>query len=467
MSTSFDAAVALAAEWNVTPAAIVRARAEAKLRLGAEFENDERAMFLFAKGLTDVDFVDLCTTVWSSHLPRSYAKEFAAEIEEIRKAFKTSSDTVEVASARGYYPYQYFRDGTDPDSGSVWQRPKYVFMHWCLTSAHPVAGEFRGRLNEVLGKPLFAMRWQTQRGQDDTDDTTYNNDVPQDVSSSLSFASFERQHPEWSAGRSWVFFRDHPRLMDRNKREWLIQRCVTSSIWHGFANTNCSIHAAVMTHYYTSLVRAPLLSDVRPADVPSFVRQHMTNYELRCILLGGNFKNMGGLSVKRITSRLTNGRPEIPVDSADYMNWPEQGAQDSYKLLELLEKHGPALVAGFQTSSDFHNTSLWRHVGNTRQPLTFSQDGPHAGHAMVLVGVRTDEQTGTKRVLLQNWWRDKQFVECDGEYLRASGAQLVFVTGAPLYKSPSQSLQLVMTDAKFAQSALDIYDVSGSPYSGP
>jgi hypothetical protein len=115
ISTSFDADAALAVEWNVTPAAIVRARADAKLLPGSEFENDERAIFLFAKGLTDVDFVDLCTTVWSRHHPRSYAKEFAAEIDEVRRAFKTSPDTVEVASARRYYSYRYFRDGTDPD----------------------------------------------------------------------------------------------------------------------------------------------------------------------------------------------------------------------------------------------------------------------------------------------------------------------------------------------------------------
>eukprot|EP01127_Copromyxa_protea_P013314 TRINITY_DN3571_c0_g2_i6.p1 TRINITY_DN3571_c0_g2~~TRINITY_DN3571_c0_g2_i6.p1 ORF type:complete len:167 (-),score=24.75 TRINITY_DN3571_c0_g2_i6:59-559(-) len=42
-------------------------------------------------------------------------------------------------------------------------------------------------------------------------------------------------------------------------------------------------------------------------------------------------------------------------------------------------------------------------------------------HAMVLVGHRKHF------FLLQNWWRKKQFVELDGEYLVASGASITFI----------------------------------------
>ncbi len=47
-------------------------------------------------------------------------------------------------------------------------------------------------------------------------------------------------------------------------------------------------------------------------------------------------------------------------------------------------------------------------------------------HAMALVGYRKDED-GRRYFLLQNWWKQKQFVEVDEEYLRECEAQLHFV----------------------------------------
>jgi hypothetical protein len=79
---------------------------------------------------------------------------------------------------------------------------------------------------------------------------------------------------------------------------------------------------------------------------------------------------------------------------------------------------------------------------------------------MILVGVRTDEQTGSVRVLLQNWWPDKQFVECDDAYIRASEGRLAFLTRLTI-PDDCEKAHFVTTGARFAQSTLDTYDVSG------
>ena len=46
---------------------------------------------------------------------------------------------------------------------------------------------------------------------------------------------------------------------------------------------------------------------------------------------------------------------------------------------------------------------------------------------MVLIGCRTDEASGRKLYLLQNWWKNKQFVEVDAEYLKQCGVTMYFV----------------------------------------
>ena len=64
---------------------------------------------------------------------------------------------------------------------------------------------------------------------------------------------------------------------------------------------------------------------------------------------------------------------------------------------------------------------------------------------MILIGCRTEE---TKNYfLLQNWWKKKQFVEVDEEYLKACSPTLFYV------KTPQESIpnQFPTNFAKFAE----------------
>jgi hypothetical protein len=107
---------------------------------------------------------------------------------------------------------------------------------------------------------------------------------------------------------------------------------------------------------------------------------------------------------------------------------------------EKLKTFGPALVAQFSVHEDFEDRSIHRHHG---QPV-----GEAKGmHCMVLIGCRTDAASGKQFFLLQNWWKSKQFVEVDAEYIEQCGAVLFFV------KTPQTCIPDVFptTTAKYAE----------------
>ena len=55
---------------------------------------------------------------------------------------------------------------------------------------------------------------------------------------------------------------------------------------------------------------------------------------------------------------------------------------------------------------------------------------------MIIIGVRSDEN-GRKYYLLQNWWKEKQFVEIDYEYLKVCQPTLYYVK-TPQTKIPDE-----------------------------
>ena len=70
-------------------------------------------------------------------------------------------------------------------------------------------------------------------------------------------------------------------------------------------------------------------------------------------------------------------------------------------------------------------------------------------HAMVLVGAR--KEGGKHYFLLQNWWKQKQFVEVDVDCLKSRGATVYFVE-TPQTKIPKSFPQ---THGIFAENEMD------------
>jgi hypothetical protein len=112
-----------------------------------------------------------------------------------------------------------------------------------------------------------------------------------------------------------------------------------------------------------------------------------------------------------------------------------------------LHKYGPALVPCWRVAKGFE-ASRGAHVG---QPPKEGKDC----HAMLLVGYR--EHNGQLRLLLQNWWDKKQFVDVDEVYFNECSETTVFVT-APQKEFP-KSFEL--TGDAFSISAADGSGVSG------
>ena len=91
-----------------------------------------------------------------------------------------------------------------------------------------------------------------------------------------------------------------------------------------------------------------------------------------------------------------------------------------YTYCQQLRDFGPGLVSLFCVHEDFTDRSVHKHRGRPKGRL-------HGRHCMVMIGSATDLTTGKTVYLLQNLWKQKQFIEVDEEYLEYSGALFHFV----------------------------------------
>eukprot|EP01129_Flabellula_baltica_P004784 TRINITY_DN1699_c0_g1_i1.p1 TRINITY_DN1699_c0_g1~~TRINITY_DN1699_c0_g1_i1.p1 ORF type:complete len:201 (+),score=38.20 TRINITY_DN1699_c0_g1_i1:632-1234(+) len=105
------------------------------------------------------------------------------------------------------------------------------------------------------------------------------------------------------------------------------------------------------------------------------------------------------------------------------------GTSELNNTEKYLKEYGPLLVAAFRVHSDFLNSTRYIYHGKTTGKLV-------GYHAMVVIGTRTDKNRKMS-FLLQNWWKEKQFVEVDLEYLRNSQSELVYVT-TPQHTIPTK-----------------------------
>jgi len=111
-----------------------------------------------------------------------------------------------------------------------------------------------------------------------------------------------------------------------------------------------------------------------------------------------------------------------------------------------LREFGPLLVSRFTVHSDFTKGNIHMHHGKPVHINAQHQFGGKGLHAMILIGARTD-QKGKKLFLLQNWWKSKQFIEVDEEYLKHSFPTLYYV------ETPQRSIpdKFPVDFAKFAE----------------
>jgi hypothetical protein len=234
--------------------------------------------------------------------------------------------------------------------------------------------------------------------------------VPSDVQ---SFTAFVSTNPQWGQDPNvYVFFRDHLKFASKSV---LVQRLQRSGL--------CYIHGPdVMQHYLVALCD-PTAGMI---DMSSLIKDSFTGNDLERHI----FEDYGGSSLGMLKHILM---PNSFVFASDPMMW-EQGLKD----------YGPGLVSHFEVHPDFRKVALSSHHG----PVTKRAQQPGM-QAMVLVGSR--DVSGKKYFLLQNWWKQKQFLEVDIDYMKSCNATVSFVE-TPQTEIPSQ---FSTQHSIFAESELD------------
>jgi hypothetical protein len=125
---------------------------------------------------------------------------------------------------------------------------------------------------------------------------------------------------------------------------------------------------------------------------------------LASILHGKNGKFRGNAGVLSV---------DVPLETED-VPW----------LFKKLKQFGPALITNFHVEEDFIRGT--RVIFNGEPTFETSHDS-ELRHAMLLVGIRMDPVTGEWRLLLQNWWRNKQFIEVSLGYMAECEAKVYFI----------------------------------------
>ena len=193
-----------------------------------------------------------------------------------------------------------------------------------------------------------------------------------------------------------MVFRDHPKLKDKDHA--YTERVQLSGL--------CYMHApVVLQHYLVAMqneVRMPSL------DMALYMRRYPSADELENHI----WDNIGGSSSGFAESILLKGT-EFLYFGPDKDFLPDGAIESS------LELYGPALVAYFRVDEDFCDKDMLRHIGPRDKKQVLGK------HAMLLVGHR--QESDKKLLLLQNWWRSKQFIEVDAEYLESTRTILYFV----------------------------------------
>jgi len=219
-----------------------------------------------------------------------------------------------------------------------------------------------------------------------------------------TFADFCKTIPEWGdSSKSYVFPRDHPNV--QNKQNVLAQRYQLSGL--------CYIHAPVMVQHYLVAMNVATTTIPGMIDISKFIRHSFSAKQLEKHI----FNDAGDSSLHMLQSIL---EPKSIVISSDMVMFEQR-----------LKQFGPGLVAGFKVYDDFYN-GAGKH-SYAGQP----KNEPSGFHAMLLIGVRKDEQQGKTKYLLQNWWKGKQFVEMDDIYLEACTSNVYFVK-TPQAKIPTE-----------------------------
>ncbi len=149
---------------------------------------------------------------------------------------------------------------------------------------------------------------------------------------SSSFDNFVSKNPQWGPGKSWVLFRDHSQLKDKNA---YVERTQLSSL--------CYMHGPVMMQHY--LVAMNSDAKIGMVDISDYLRKHMDSESLKNHI----FHNSGGFSIEFL-------RNLLHLENHETFEKPDVKSDDVPKMME---KYGPGLVSSMEIWSCFYKYTYW------------------------------------------------------------------------------------------------------------
>lgn len=209
----------------------------------------------------------------------------------------------------------------------------------------------------------------------------------------MTFEKFAASTPWEREDTSTVFFRD------------VVPKCVVYRAGTGpLAGTGPSAAAAaavVAWHYIQCLQKGR--SDVAVTDVTTFVRNHLPRTELVRYVFDG---------VLRPTRML-----EVLCDSSELYTEAVSGLTAS-EIEHRFVDHGPLLLSNIKATRALLEKEVASHF-KPPSPTEF-MDAAVPRHTGVIVGFR--RSGGDTAFLVQCFWRQKQFYECNLAFLQGSEA---------------------------------------------
>ena len=208
--------------------------------------------------------------------------------------------------------------------------------------------------------------------------------------------------------------------------------------------SNCFLHAPAVAHCYLLQIGTGRYDGMM--DLAEFVRHNLTDHELTMYTL----LDLGGVAVEIFARILKRARHEIFFPQTIEKDLIKK-VTDEPEIRHYLAKYGPALVTEFSVDKNFltQNESGRKTGGLPSFSGTIDSENVFGQHAMVLVGMaRVD---GKWTLLLQNWWKEMQFLEVTAEYLVSSGAKLVWAKS----RQTSMVANFPVSEAIFAETHVD------------
>lgn len=203
-------------------------------------------------------------------------------------------------------------------------------------------------------------------------------------------------------------FADLPMVQVATMRAQLVQKGGT-----------CFGAASIVTQYgaiwNTLLAQGTSTSNHGLIDFGHYIVEHFTEDELENYVLN----DVGIPSVDFLHRILEPGSVVVTSDASLYSS--------------RLAQYGLALVSLFSAFEDFMDESVHHHEGLPVGKFV-------AYHAMVLHSVRVDA-AGNTVYLLQNWWKNKQWVTVSPEYFEACHPTVHFIK-TPQSQVPSKFVSL-------------------------